>query len=582
MRATSPASGAVLPAAPRQVVFTFSERVEGSFGALRVVDDRGRRVDDGRVSRPAGRDDQLAVGVRAGTGRGAYAATYRVVSADGHPVSGGVTFVVGRGVTAAPPDVSALSAQAAAPAGVGTALSVARVVRYLGIGAAGGLLTLLLVVWAPLQRRGAVPAAADAAFGRRAVRGLRLAALVGGVGALAALVLQTANAGATGVVDALRPGALGDVLGTRTGLWFALSAVAFVVVGALAPAAVRSARPGRTPASAAVLVALGLLVVAPALGGHALASSPAWALVPLQVVHVAGMSAWLGGLLGLLLVLPRAAAALPAGRERTALLAGVLVRFSPVALVAVGVLTAAGTVLAILHLTTLYDLTDTAYGRAILVKALLLVAAIAVAVVQREFLVPRLRRAAERGGAAESEGPAGSEGAAEDEGAAEGRGAAEGEDPADPGAAGRHVRTALRTEVALLVAVLAATGALAGYAPPKSQGVGPVAVVRTAGDVQLQLTVDPARTGPNALRLDALDRRGRPLRGVRELRVRAVPPGRAGGSDVPVDVAFVPAGPGRWSAAAVPLGTPGGWTVDVVLRTGAFDQVEAELPVRVR
>jgi copper transport protein len=129
LTATSPESGAVLGAAPKQVVFTFSERVEGSFGALRVVDDRGRRVDDGKVGRPAGRDDQLSIGVRSGAGRGAYAATYRVVSADGHPVTGGATFIVGRGVTAAPPDVRELTAQEGAPAGVGTALSVARAVR---------------------------------------------------------------------------------------------------------------------------------------------------------------------------------------------------------------------------------------------------------------------------------------------------------------------------------------------------------------------------------------------------------------------------------------------------------------------
>ncbi|MGX6450295.1 CopD family protein, partial [Patulibacter sp. S7RM1-6] len=150
--------------------------------------------------------------------------------------------------------------------------------------------------------------------------------------------------------------------------------------------------------SLAVLAALAVLVVAPALGGHAPAAPSAWALVPLQAVHVAAMSAWIGGLVGLLLVLPTALGAVPAGRERTALLAAVLVRFSPVAIVAVAVLTLAGSGLAILHLTTLYDLTDTAYGRAILVKAVLLVLAVALAVGQREFLVPRLRRAADAAG----------------------------------------------------------------------------------------------------------------------------------------------------------------------------------------
>jgi copper transport protein len=580
---STPRSGQVLEAAPRQVVFTFSERVEGSFGALRVVDDRGRRVDDGRVSRPGGRDDQLAVGVRSGTGRGAYAATYRVISADGHPVTGGATFVVGRGVTAQPPDVRELTAEQGAPAGIGTALSAARVVRYLGIGGAVGLLVLLLVVWAPLRRRGSATAEADDAFARRAGGVLRAVAVVGLVGSLLALVLQGAVAGGTGVGDALRPATLGDVVRTDTGAWFLISAVAFAGLAAIAGRVARATGlrgpGGRWAIAAALLVAV--LVVAPALGGHAAAASPAWALIPIQIVHVAGMGTWLGGLIGLLLVLPRATRTLPAGRERHALLAAVLLRFSPVALVSVGVLTLAGTGLALLHLTSLYDLTDTAYGRAIFVKVALLVGAIWVAVIQREYLLPRLRRLADGEAPAEDVAAAPAEDVAtgtpqeaDDDGPEERR---------PPSAAtGRHVRLALRAEVLLLVAVLAATGALAGYAPPKSLDQGPVTVSRKAGTAELQLTVDPAKVGSNVMHLYAFGADGQPLPRAQDLKVRAVPPGKAGGSDVPVDVPFVVTGPGHWTAAAVPLGTRGGWTLEVVLRTSAFDQIEADLPVRVR
>ncbi|MGX6448003.1 hypothetical protein ACVU7I_08055, partial [Patulibacter sp. S7RM1-6] len=62
----------------------------------------------------------------------------------------------------------------------------------------------------------------------------------------------------------------------------------------------------------------------------------------------------------------------------------------------------------------------------------------------------------------------------------------------------------------------------------------------------------------------------------------AVPPGRAGGSDVPVDVPFAPTGPGRWSAAAVPLGTGGRWTVEIALQVAGAGRVAVDLPVRVR
>jgi copper transport protein len=580
LKAAAPQNGAVLDAAPERVVFRFSEGVEGSFGALRVVNERGRRVDDGEVTRPDGRRDALAVGLRPGTAKGAFAATYRVVSADGHPVSGGVTFVVGRDVTAAPPDVRELTEAQAAPAGVGTALSVARAVRYVGIGGAVGLLTLLFAVWAPLRRRGAVDAPADEAFSRATARALRAVALLGAVGAAAAVVLQAANAGGTGIGDALRPGTLGEILGTRTGAWFGLSLLALLALAGLAGRLARVTDRLRAPLPLGALALLALLVLAPAVGGHAAASSPAWALVPIQTIHVAAMGAWVGGLLGLILVLPRATRALPAGRPRMALLYAVLLRFSPIALVSVAALTVAGTGLALLHLTTLYDLTDTAYGRAILVKVVLLVVIIGIAVVQRELLLPRLKRLA---AGEEPEAPSAPDRAAAPAGVPSAAPTAPASVPAAPPAAtGRHVRLALRSELTLLLAVLVATGALAGYAPPKSLSNGPVSVTRDVGRIQLQLTVDPARRGPNAMHLYAIGADGQPVRSAEDLKVRAVPPGRAGGSDVPVDVPFVISGPGHWTAASVPLGTAGGWTVEVTLRTSAFDQVEAKLPVRVR
>ena len=75
LEATSPASGAVLKAEPKQVVFRFNEPVEGTFGALRVFDAKGRRVDDNRVSHPRGAGTMIAVGLRSNVRRGAYSAT---------------------------------------------------------------------------------------------------------------------------------------------------------------------------------------------------------------------------------------------------------------------------------------------------------------------------------------------------------------------------------------------------------------------------------------------------------------------------------------------------------------------------
>ena len=109
LEATSPARGADLKTAPRAVTFRFDEPVEGNFGAVRVFDAKGGRVDDNRVVHPGGRGPELSVGLTPGLADGTYTATYRVISADSHPVSGGVVFSIGKPGTGPAATVSDLS-----------------------------------------------------------------------------------------------------------------------------------------------------------------------------------------------------------------------------------------------------------------------------------------------------------------------------------------------------------------------------------------------------------------------------------------------------------------------------------------
>ena len=96
---TYPARGAVLETPPKEVALGFDEPVEAAFGALRVFDGRGKQVKTGPLRRPGDKSSELAVSLPASLPQGAYTATYWVVSADGHPVSGGLTFQVGESAT---------------------------------------------------------------------------------------------------------------------------------------------------------------------------------------------------------------------------------------------------------------------------------------------------------------------------------------------------------------------------------------------------------------------------------------------------------------------------------------------------
>ncbi len=577
---SSPTRGSQLEESPRQIVLTFDEPVEGSFGAIRVYDAKAERVDAGEVSHPGRDGRRIAVGVKPGLADGSYTATYRVVSADGHPVSGGLLFTVGEGGAAPSESVSQLLGKTKAGPATGVAFGSVKAVGYLAIALALGGLLFVAAVWGPAARRAAVGAAPRAAFAGRAQRLLALAAALGMASSAAGIVLEGATAAGTsfwGALDASTMGAVvdtrfGGIWALRLGIWLLLGvglvalALSRVTVPALAPrVAVAGAgggaagggalsgagpRPAGRPSAAATaalaLAGLGLAIT-PALSGHARSQSPGALLVPADIIHVVAMSAWLGGLAFLLLAVPAATRGL-APAERTRLLAAALARFSPIALGSVLALGVTGTVQAIFEVRTLDALTGSAFGRAVLIKAVLLLALIAVAAVNRRRVMPALARLA-GGGAA-------------------------------PGDAGRLLRRTLRAEVLLIVAVLGVTGALTGYPPPTAEASGPVSVERRMGPIDLQLTMDPARVGANEVHLylfKASD--GAPFTDTKELRIEArLPEKRIG----PLELAVKQAGPGHYVVPSAELIPGGHWELTVTDRVSDFDEhattVKADVP----
>ncbi|KQP28031.1 copper resistance CopC family protein [Aeromicrobium sp. Leaf272] len=108
VESSDPADGATLSALPQTVSVTLNEEI-GSGAVLRVIDSSGTRLDDGEVT-VAGR--RVLVGVRTADAEpGAYRLVYRVVSADGHAVSGQVGFTVSAGASASEPSASAGNSQ---------------------------------------------------------------------------------------------------------------------------------------------------------------------------------------------------------------------------------------------------------------------------------------------------------------------------------------------------------------------------------------------------------------------------------------------------------------------------------------
>ncbi len=568
LEGTSPERGAELKRAPDRVVFHFSESVEAAFGAVRVYDGRGRRVDTGGTTHPAGRSDSVTSSLRHGLGDGTYTATYRVISADSHPVSGGFVFTVGKGGTPARSLDQLLDAGGAGPiteAGFG----IVRGLSYLALALAAGGIFFVVRVWRPAVQAVAGSdegwAAAGTAFAGRA-RGLVLFAAGLGV-ALSALgiVFQGAVAGGTSLWPAFDPGVVSDVLSTRFGTVWGLRLLAWLAVAGLValPVARRQAtilRPARLGATGLAPVApappvvavgvaglLGFLCLTPALAGHASTRSPTWLLVPANFTHVVSMALWVGGVAMLVTVLPAATRALEAPADRTRLLSATVSRFSGVALVAVAVLVAGGTVQAIAELDSFGDLPGTAFGRAILIKIGLLLGLIGLGAWNRRRSVPRLERLAASGEA--------------------------------PGNTGVELRRALRAEGALMVIVLGVTAALVSYAPATG-ATGPASAHADLGPARVEMTVDPARAGLNQVHLYMFDRRsGRQWDRAKQLTVTASLPDHQIGS---IALDAQKAGPGHYVIRRAALSPPGSWRLRVDARVSAFDEYSAQLKVPIR
>jgi copper transport protein len=559
LNATSPERGARLDAPPEQVTLRFSEPVEAEFGAVRVFDSEGRQVQAGRPFHPGGRGAEVGVRLRPGLGEDGYTVTYRVISADSHPVSGGFVFVVGDAPAPAS-TVAELIGDDDTGAVTGTAFGVARAVQFASIALGLGALIFALACWLPGLRAvagaGAGWAAASSAFAAR-LRGLLLiSALAGVLSAVVAIVLQGAVAGGTTMWDAATPEVVGDVLGTRFGVYWGLGIVAWTAVAALAapprvmpvlqPASVGAtglALPGSSRL-AALAVPLAALAALPALGGHASVQSPVAVLLPANVLHVAAMAAWLGGIAVLVLALRSATARLE-GADRTRLLAAVVARFSALAGVAIAVVLASGIAQGLVEVRTIDNLFDTAFGRAVLVKVVIFAAIVGLGAVNRRRLLPALARAAHDG--------------------------------TTPGRAGLLLRRTLRAELALGVAALAVTGALAGYAPSVAESSGPFSGGADIGPARMELTVDPARVGPNEMHVYLFDRAdGSQYDETKELTVTAELPEKQIDA---IEFEATKAGPGHYVVSGAALGVKGDWTVEVAARVSDFDEFRTKVQV---
>ncbi|MFR0358683.1 copper resistance CopC/CopD family protein [Streptomyces sediminimaris] len=346
---SDPAPGVVVGKAPDQVTLTFSEKVATSGDSLRVLDPKGRRVDTGKPSEVSG--TSYAVRLGSGLADGTYTVSWQVVSADSHPVAGAFTFSVG-----APSTTSVKVVGREVGGGlVGALYGLGRYLSYAGFIVMTGGAAFVLACW----RRGS---------GVRPLQRLVVSGWLSLTAATLLLLLLRGSYTSSGKAgDIFDLGLLGQVLQTKTGAAL-VSRLLLLAAAALFIAVLFGAydkREDEEKRDLAFGLAIGGFVVSAGLAAswamaeHASTGLQPGVAMPVDVVHLLAVAAWLGGLCALLVALYRSPAPIESAAVR---------RFSRIAFGSVLVLVATGVYQSWRQLGSWPALTDTAYGQLLLAK----------------------------------------------------------------------------------------------------------------------------------------------------------------------------------------------------------------------
>ncbi|MGW5822323.1 copper resistance CopC/CopD family protein [Streptomyces noursei] len=635
---SDPAQGSVVAHAPEQVALTFSEGVAMGNDSLRVLDPQGKRVDRGKLRNLcSGSVVKYGAGLPPGLPNGTYTVAWQAISADSHPVSGAFTFSIG-----APSKTAAAVPQQQVGGGlVGALYEIARYLAYAGF--------VLLVGGAAFVVACRPAAARVRSVQRLVVRGWAL--LTGAT--LAMLLLRTPYTGSGKLADVFDFGGLQQVVMSKPGAALLsrllLLAAAALFVAVLFGAYARLHAPDGTDANdtdgsdgtgeaedaedaedtedaakrrkdltfglaaGGTVLAAGLATTW-AIAEHASTGLQPAVAMPVDVLHLLAVAAWLGGLAALLVSLYWGPPV-----ERTAVR-----RFSRVAFGSVLVLVATGTYQSWRQVGSWHALTDTSYGQLLLVKVGLVAVMVAVAGLSRRWTgrltaatpgtnrtnhtnrTDRTESTAAPAVAQDTSAPSDTE----DAPAADTAGSGGPADPArvaqlarqqaalvtarkkrirDADPVRRGLRRSVLTEAAVAVLLLAVTTALTTTEPARTAEAVKAASADRSPDANqprvlnvpfdtggadgkgtARLDLDPGRSGGgNELRLRIADPSGK-ARDVPQVEVSFTLGAKKLG---PLPVALRHSGTGHWTASGVQLPVPGRWQLSLLVRTSDFDQV---------
>ena len=342
--AVEPASGSMLASPPKAVELRFNEAVTP--GAVNLIDGAGTTRDNAHVSASG---ETVSIAMPQDLPRGTAIVSYRVISQDGHPVSGSVLFSIGSSSGTKPaPDTNAP---------LNGLIWLARVGLYLGLFV--GIGGVFFAAWI-----------ARSMIGLSAPRATLAIGVVSAIPSLGLLGVDLLG---------LSPGALLTASPWTVALATSAGPALLVAVAAMLMAAIAARGRRARLLSAVALAGVGLSL---AMTGHASTAPPALLTRPAMFLHGVGVAYWVGAFAPVAVLLTRPTdATLP-----------IVNRFSAVAMPVVAVLALTGLALAVIQLEKVSALVETRYGILLSIKLALVLVLLALAALNRISLTPALAR----------------------------------------------------------------------------------------------------------------------------------------------------------------------------------------------
>jgi copper transport protein len=533
LASTQPADGSVVSRAPAQVTASFDQTVGISADSLVVYSPGGQRVDNGQAFHVSAYE--IGISLLPGLGDGTYTAVWHVVSADTHPVEGAFTFSVG-----APSATRVGALQPPSDSLVSGLFAVVRWLEYLCFALLGGGVAFLIICWPEGGRR------PDA--GRLATvsaLGLLLSTLLG-------LLLQGPYAAGAGLSQVFSASLVRTTLQSRLGpaseAREALSLLAAGLAAFMLPRLPAATLRFRLAAGTAWALLITAVAGSWAVSDHAATGIAAPWGIPDDIVHLDAMTLWIGGLAMLAGVALRAReirGAEERGDPSAAALYRAVPRFSVIAFCSVVALVVSGVYQTWRDVGAWAALPGTAYGRLILGKVAGLLVLIALGYLARRCIQRGLPEAA---------------------------------------ALGWRLRRSVAAELLVAVVILALTALLVNtatgreaYAPTVSASQ-PFSTGGPGGAGTAHVFAAPARLGPNTIDVYFTTAAGRAYVPAQVSAALYFPAHGIG----PLPVTLTRTAPGQYRTQDATVTFTGRWTLQVIVRSDAFDETSVTFPVEIR